>query len=194
MDLRALNRLLGEGGTVSGAWLSVDPRLSARFNARLRELPVIAGATRRTVALRSFDETLGQTLGVFRAVYLAFASLIVFSVIYNNARIAFAERGWEMASLRVLGFSRREISFILLSELAVVALAAIPPGCAIGAGLAGLITLAYESDLFRIPLVIARATYAYSALAVLLAAALSALAVRRRVDRLDLIAVLKTRE
>jgi putative ABC transport system permease protein len=55
-------------------------------------------------------------------------------------------------------------------------------------------TVAYRSELFRLPLVIDSSTYAFAAIVVVLAATLSALVVRRRLDRLDLVAVLKTRE
>jgi putative ABC transport system permease protein len=123
-----------------------------------------------------------------------FAVIIAIGVVYNNARIALAERGWELASLRVLGFSRAEVSGLLLGELALVIAVALPLGMGLGWGLTYLIAELLKSDQFFFPVVIRARTYAWAAVAVLAAGVASALIVRRRIDRLDLVAVLKTRE
>jgi putative ABC transport system permease protein len=123
-----------------------------------------------------------------------FACIIAFGVVYNTARIALSERGRELASLRVLGLTRGEISFILLGELAVLTLAAIPLGIAAGLGLARLVCYFLDSEMYRIPFVLAPRTIGVSVLMVLVSAVISGLVVRRQLDRLDLIAVLKTRE
>jgi putative ABC transport system permease protein len=125
---------------------------------------------------------------------LLFSGVIAGGVVYNAARVSLSERTRELASLRVLGFTRGEISFILLGELAAVTLLAIPVGLLLGYVFAGLLVAAFNTELYRFPLVITARTYAYGASAVLVAATLSGLAVRRRLDHLDLVAVLKTRE
>lgn len=129
-----------------------------------------------------------------KAVNVLFAAIIAFGVVYNNARISVAQRSRELASLRVLGFTRAEISYILLGELAILTLTAIGPGLALGYGLAWFASWGYDTELFRIPLVIKPATYALAATIVIVAAIVSGLIVRRQLDRLDLVAVLKTRE
>ncbi|MGE3542263.1 MAG: ABC transporter permease, partial [Candidatus Tectimicrobiota bacterium] len=123
-----------------------------------------------------------------------FACLITFSVVYNAARIALSERGRELASLRVMGFTRTEIAVILLGEQAILTAAAIPVGFLLGYWVCSLMPLAYDSELYRMPVIVSRATYAFALLTVVLAALASGLIVRRRLDHLDLIAVLKTRE
>jgi len=123
-----------------------------------------------------------------------FASVIAFGVVYNTARVSLSERSRELASLRVLGFTRAEISTILLGELGVVTLVAVPLGLALGYVCAGLLIAAFNTELYRFPLVVSAATYAYAALAVLAATVVSALVVRRKLDHLDLVAVLKTKE
>jgi putative ABC transport system permease protein len=125
---------------------------------------------------------------------LTFSGVIAGGVVYNAARVSLSERSRELASLRVLGFTRGEISLILLGELAVVTLMAIPIGLILGYLFAGLLVAAFNTELYRFPLVVSSRTYAYAASSVVLAAALSGLAVRRRLDHLDLVAVLKTRE
>ena len=123
-----------------------------------------------------------------------FAVVIAVGVVYNSARIALTERSRELASLRVLGYTRGEISYILLGELALLTLAALPLGLWFGRALCGYIALAVEADMYRVPLVLEPSTYAFAALVVLVAAAVSGLLVRRRLDQLDLIEVLKTKE
>ena len=123
-----------------------------------------------------------------------FAVVIAFGVIYNSARIALAERGRELASLRVLGFTRGEIAYILLGELAVLTLAAIPLGLVAGRWMCHYIASTMQNDLFRVPVVLAPQTYAFAVTVVLVSALLSGLAVRSRLDKLDLVAVLKTPE
>ena len=125
---------------------------------------------------------------------IEFACTLAFGVVYNSARIALSERGRELATLRVLGFGRAEVSYILLGEVALLIAAALPLGCVAGYGLAWIFTTSFETELYRVPLVVEPSTYGLSVLIGLAAAAASAFLVRRRLDRLDLIAVLKTRE
>jgi putative ABC transport system permease protein len=124
----------------------------------------------------------------------ALAAIVAFGIVYNTARIQLSEHARELASLRVLGFTRAEVSGVVLAELALLTLLAIPLGCAIGYGFGWLLIDAFSSDLYRVPFIIERATYAKARLVVLAATAASAFVVRRRIDRLDLIAVLKTRD
>ena len=135
-----------------------------------------------------------RNLLFFTAVLTAFAAVIAIGVVYNNARIALQERAWELASLRVLGFTRGEVSTVLLGELALEVAIALPLGCLLGYALSWATLAMMESDLIVIPLVIEPRTYAYAAVAIVLAGLASALVVRRRIDGLDMVGVLKTRE
>jgi putative ABC transport system permease protein len=194
MDAGALHRLMREDASVSGAFLRVDASALAALHAELKRMPAVAGATTRQAALQGYEETLARSLGVFTTVLVVFASVIAAAMVYNAARIALSERGRELASLRVLGFTRQEVSLLLLGEQALLTIVAIPLGFAIGHRLCALLAAAYQWELFRMPLVLGARTYGF-AIAVVAAAALgSALVVRRRIDRLDLVAVLKTRE
>lgn len=194
MDIDALNRLMQEGPSVSGAWIKVDTSQLRRFHEQIKETPAVAGISMQREALLSFLDTMGESLQTMTIANILLASLIAFGVVYNAARISLSERARELASLRVLGFSRREISSILLGELAIVVLAALPVGCLMGYGLVWLIVQSMDTELFRIPFYISKLTYGSAVLSMLVAAAFSALVVRRRLDNLDLVAVLKTRE
>jgi putative ABC transport system permease protein len=194
MDLGALNRLMKEGNAISGAYLSTDPlRMSGIYEA-LNGMPRVAGAEVRELAIKNFRETMSEQVLIFAFVNTILAATIAFGVVYNSARIALAERNRELASLRVLGFTRGEISYILLGELGVLTFAAIPLGFLIGNGLCAYIITKMQTDLYRMPLVLEPGTYAFSATVVLVSAALSGLVVRRRLDHLDLVSVLKTKE
>jgi putative ABC transport system permease protein len=194
MDLGALNRLMGEQPMVSGAHLLVDQAHAAELYRALKASPAVAGITVQTAVLQTFRDTMQETLTIMTFFLSIFAGLIAFGVVYNSARIALSERGRELASLRVLGFTRGEVSYILLGEFGILTLVALPLGCAIGYGLAWLLARSLDTELFRIPLVVDRPTYGLAIVVVLISAALSALMARRRIDRLDLVAVLKTRE
>jgi putative ABC transport system permease protein len=194
LDIRALNRLLREGGTISGAFLAVDARRAGDLYAQIKRLPAIAGFSTREATVRSFQKTTAQILLAFTSVLVIFASIITFSVVYNSSRIALSERSRELASLRIIGFTRREVAFILLGEQAILTLLAIPVGWGLGWGLAALMSLGFNAELYRLPLVISRGTYAGTVVIVLAAAVISGLIIRRQLNRLDLIGVLKTRE
>jgi putative ABC transport system permease protein len=195
MDIRAVNRLMREGRVVSGAFLAVEPGQEGRLYSTLKATPEVAGVTVKRAALSSFRQTVAENLLRMRLFNIIFAGIIAFGVVYNSARIAAAERGRELATLRVIGFTRAEISLILLGELALLTLAAIPAGMALGYGLAAaVIRLAYDTELFRIPLIVSRSTYGFAAAVTLAAALVSGLVVRRMLDRLDLVAVLKSKE
>jgi putative ABC transport system permease protein len=194
MEIGALRRMIGEGDSLSGAFLKIDRGQSERLYEQLKATPAVAGVALKGTAIESFEKTLAETFYVMIFFNLLFSGVIAGGVVYNAARISLSERSRELASLRVLGFTRGEISFILLGELAAVTLMAIPIGLLLGYLFAGALVAAFNTELYRFPLVIYVRTYAYAATAVLVAAALSGLAVRRRLDHLDLVAVLKTRE
>ncbi len=194
METGALHRLMHEAPTLSGAFLEIDSSAVDELFRRLKATPAVAGVMLERAALESFRETLAENVGIVRTINVVFAIIIAFGVIYNNARTALSERARELATLRVIGFTQGEIAYILLGELAVLTLVATVVGLGLGYLLAYYTAQAYDTEVYRIPLVVARGTYALSAATVLVASLLSALAVLRRLHRLDLIAVLKTRE
>jgi putative ABC transport system permease protein len=187
-------RLLGEGPTVSGAFLAVDAARAADLDARLADSPRVAGFVSRELQLRTFRETIAQTLLRMRTVNTLFAIVIACGVVATTARQSAIERSRDLASLRVLGFTRREVAAILLGEQALLTLAAVPLGLVIGLGFVHVTTWGYDTDLFRIPAVVRPRTYAVAAATVFAAALVAAGLVRRVLDRLDLVAVLKARD
>ncbi len=189
-----LDLLVGGERAVSGAYLSVLPSGRASVEARLDDMPVVATVASPQTMLDSFEEQLGDSLYVGVGFLLGFAGVISVGIIYNGARIALSERGRELASLRVMGFRKREVSVLLLGEQALVTATAIPLGWLLGWALAFLVIASLESETYRIPLVVSPRTYLIAAGATVVAAVASGWIVRRRVNRLDLIAVLKTRE
>jgi putative ABC transport system permease protein len=194
MDIAALQRLMREGPTVSGAVLLVDKGDPNALYRRIKATPAIAGIGSKRAAILNFRETLAQNLNVMIFFNVLFSGVIAFGVVYNAARISLSERSRELASLRVLGFTRAEISLILLGELATILLVAVPAGMLLGYALAALVVVALDTELFRLPLVVAPHTFAFAAATTIAAALISGLVVRRQLDRLDLVAVLKTRE
>ncbi len=194
MEGRALNRLVGEGPAVTSIAITADSAAVEDLYRRLKATPRVASVMLKLATIKSFRDTVMNNLLTMQFFNVLFACVIAFGVVYNTARVALSERGRELASLRVLGLTRGEISSILLGELALLTLAAIPVGLFIGNRLAYLVCWFMDTELYRIPLIIEPATYAFSTSVVLVAAVLSGLLVRRRLDHLDLIAVLKTRE
>ena len=194
MQRSALNRLLREGDAVSGAYLAVDERYRKEVYAELKEMPRIAGVVEHASAIRAFYDTLAQSVLFFTFVATLLGATIAFGVVYNSMRIALSERNREPASLRVLGFERGEVAYILLGELALLTLAAIPLGLLIGYGLCAFLAFRFDTDLYRIPLVLHRDVYALAALVVVLSAGVSGLMIWRNLGRLDMVAVLKSKE
>jgi putative ABC transport system permease protein len=194
MDVNALNRLTGEGPAVTGAMLLLDPAETTRFFGQVKATPATGIVTLRAPAIRTFRETLAQNMFVMISFYVGFGAVIAFGVVYNSARIALSERSRELASLRVLGFTKAEVAYILVGELAILVLLALAPAAVLGYGLAWTWSAGMDTELFRIPLIIERSTYGAAAVVLLVSAAASLAAVAWRVTRLDLIAVLKARE
>lgn len=194
MDVEALNRLVREGSTISGVHLIFDEMERVPLLQKLKTIPAANFIALQRVSLQKFRETLAQNILFMISVYVTLAVIIVFGVIYNFARISLSEQGREIASLRVLGFTRTEASSILLAEIFILVAAAQPLGWAIGSGLAYMMVRGFESELYRVPLVLGPSVYAQASLIVFAAAIVAALIVRRRIDRLDMIEVLKTRE
>ena len=190
----ALLSLAGGGEAVDGAVLAVEPAWRDTVYARLKHTPGVAGAGARGAVLQNFDRMMAESFNVTLVTLLIFAGALAAGVVYNTARIALSERGRELVSLRVLGFRRGEVAAMLLGEQATLGALAVPAGFAVGGAFCWMLTAGISSDLFRLPFVLRPRTFGYSALTLLVAGLGSALLVRRRLDRLDLVSVLKTRE
>lgn len=193
MESNALDRLAGTAAT-SGAFLAVDPRSVDDLYVVLKRLPAVSNVAVRDVQLQSFEQTISESFNISLVTMLGFAVVIAFGIVYNSARVALSERGRELASLRVLGFTEREVATMLLGEQAILSAASLPAAFAIAWGLCWLITVRFESELYRIPVVIEGTSFLFGAGIITVAGILSAVAIRGRIGRLDLVEVLKTRE
>ena len=194
LNRHELHALMQEGERLSGAFLAVDPLRIDDLYAHVKETPAVAGILDKNAAHKNFVKTISENTFVMRMVNYIFASIIAFGVIYNCALVTLAERSRDLATLRVMGFTRLEISKVLLGELAIITLLSIPVGLPIGCGFAYFSTLALDTETHRFPFVISRATFAGAVTVLVIAAIVSSFIVRRMLDKLDLIAVLKVKE
>lgn len=194
MERQALNRLVQQGDVSSQYAVALERGSEAAFLEASQGLPRVVGSFSKHTLLRNMEAISARNIRLMSTVLTVFASVIAVGVVYNNARIALSERVWELASLRVLGFSRAEVSGLLLGEMALSIAVALPLGMLLGWGLVHLIAELLQSDQFHFPVVIRARTYAWAGLCVVAAGVASALVVRRRIDHLDMVAALKTRE
>lgn len=194
MSKESLGHLTREASAVSGAYLEIDKSEMVEVSKALKEAPVIAAIASPGLMLESFQNQMDESLMIAVVFLLGFASVIAVGVIYNGARISLSERGRELASLRVMGFHRSEVATLLLGEQAMITLVAIPIGWFIGYWLSFAISSSIETDLYRIPFVLESRTYIISAAIVAAAALASGLLVKRRLDKFEIVDVLKTRE
>ena len=194
MERRALNRLLQESDLSTQFAVAVERGREPELLEATKKMPRVIGLFSKATVLRNMQEVSARNIKIMSTVLTLFATVIAVGVVYNNARISLAERTWELASLRVLGFTRAEVSGLLLGEMAIGIALALPLGMAMGYGVVQLVSQLVASDQFLFPAVISAATYAWAGVVILAAAAASALVVRRRIDKLDMVAALKTRE
>jgi putative ABC transport system permease protein len=194
MSLDEMNRVARDGAGVADAALQVDPLAMDAFWGAVKAAPTINSVFDKAGSMAGFEKTTSRNMGIFSNILTLFAVAMAVGIIYNAARIALSERAWELASLRVLGMTRAEVSVLLLAELGAELLVALPVGAFVGWALATLMMSLMSSDAIDFPVVIEPSTYASAALIVLAAGVVSALLVRRQVDRLDLVSVLKVRE
>jgi putative ABC transport system permease protein len=179
---------------ISVANVTLDPTQDEAFNAAIKDTPMISGAVRVTDMKASFAATVDENISIMNGLFIIVAVLITVGLTYNSARIQLSERARELASLRILGFSNWEVSYVLVGEIMLIAALAQPLGWLIGYGLGHLMAASFTSDLYNIPMVLPPAAYATASLVVLATALTSVMVVRQRVDRLDLVSVMKTRE
>lgn len=194
MDITDLNRALREPNRVSGAYLSIDAAHAERIYAALQDRPAVAGVSLKSQAEDAFRNLMDTGAGAIRYVMAAIAFVITFGIVYNAARIAFAERLRDLSSLRVIGFTRAEVAFVLLGELAVITVVAVPFGGALGYLLAFGIAAGFSSEIYQIPVVFDPESFGFAALVVIGSALISGLLVKRDIDRADLVSALKTRD
>ena len=194
MDRYQLNRLMQETDVLSGAFLAVDSSQRSELYLQLKQTPQVSSVSIQSAMIQQFRDTIAANQLKMQSFTVFFAAVIAVGVVYNTARISLDERSRELATLRVIGFTRGEVSAILLGELGILTLLAIPIGCCIGFGFCAAMVAGFESELYRIPLVIHPASYARAALVTVIAALASGLLVRNRLDHLNLVDVLKSRE
>lgn len=194
MEIGALNQLMREDRSLSGALLEVDERRQDELYRRLKQLPAVSAVSIKEAALRSFQDTIDKSMVLSIGTLIVFACVIAMGMIYNGARIALSERANELATLRILGFTRQEITFILLGEQAMLMALALPFGFVAGYGLCALVSVRLQTELYRMPLVVEASSYAWAFLVVVACAVLSGALIRRRLAELDIVSVLKSRE
>ncbi|BBM85220.1 ABC transporter permease [Candidatus Uabimicrobium amorphum] len=194
MEKNALHHLLREGSCASGIFATIDSSRKAQLYTKVKSLPHVASVSIKSSLVENFKKTLAENLLVMKMMNVIFAVIIAFGVVYNTVRISLAEKSRDFATLRVLGFTHSEVSGILLGELAVVTLVALPIGIAIGYALVMLSVVGLASEIFRVPPIIYGSTYAFAIIIVITATIISGFFVRKKLYKLDLISVLKTRE
>jgi putative ABC transport system permease protein len=194
MDRRAINRFLGEGDIITGASFTLDMARRAEFLRAVKEVPRISWIAIKETMRASFRDTTAQMMGMLTTLYLSMAVIVAFGVIYNNARISLAERARELATLRVVGMTQREVGAVIVTELTILALLAVPAGLLLGTGFATAIIMSVNTETVRLPLVFTPYTYTFALIVVATASVLSATLVLRKLKHLDLIGALKAPE
>jgi len=194
MDRQAMNRFLGEGDIITGASFTIDMARRAEFLRAIKDVPRISWISIKESLRQSFRQTTAQMMGMLTTLYLTMAVIVAFGVIYNNARISLAERARELATLRVIGMTQREVGAVIVTELTLLALLAVPLGLLLGTGIATAIIQSVNTETVRLPLVFTPYTYTFALLVVGTASVLSALVVLRKLRHLDLIGALKAPE
>jgi putative ABC transport system permease protein len=194
MDLQALNRLMEEGDVITGANFRVDEIHRVEFLRALKKIPRVSWVAIKESLRENFRQTTAASIGLIQTIYMAFAMVVAFGVVYNNARISLAERARELATLRVIGFSRREVGTVLITELVILAMMAVPLGLLVGTGFATAILRAVNTETVRVPLVLTTSNYAFAVSVVTLASVISALVVLRKLNQLNLVGALKAPE
>jgi putative ABC transport system permease protein len=194
MELRSLNRFLGEGDTITGASFTIDSARRADFLRALKDIPRVSWVGIKESLRENFRKTTAASINLIQSIYLVFAVVVAFGVVYNNARISLAERARELATLRVIGFSEREVGSVLITELAILALIAVPVGLLLGTGFSTAIVRAVNTETVRLPVLITPHNYAFAVLTVTIASGFSALVVLRRLRQLNLVSALKAPE
>ncbi len=194
MELDALNRLLGEGDRITGAFMSVAGGQWDTFLHSLKETPQAAGVVIKNAMRQSFRKTTAESIGLIQVIYSTFATVVAFGIVYNSARIALSERARELATLRVLGFSQGDVGSVLVGELVLLAAIALPLGLWVGSGMAALLIESINTETVRLPLVLSSSNYAYATLVIVVATTFSALVACRKLNQLDLVGALKAAE
>ena len=194
MRLDALNRALGEGDRITGAFLSVSNDAWPRFLQELKDTPQASGVVIKEAMRQSFRETTAESIGMIQVLYSTFATIVAFGIVYNSARIALSERARELATLRVLGFSQGDVGTVLVGELVVLTIVAVPLGLWLGSGMAAALMESINTETVRLPLVLTSSNYAYAVLVIVLATTISAVIACRKLNQLDLVGALKARE
>jgi len=194
MDIHALNRLLNEGDIITGANFRIDAALRPEFLTALKGIPRVNWVAIKDSLRENFRQTTAASIGLIQTIYLVFAIVVAFGVVYNNARISLAERARELATLRVIGFSQREVGGVLVTELVILALIAVPIGLLLGTGFAKAILRAVNTETVRVPLILTTSNYAFAVMVVTVASVVSALVVLRKLNQLNLVGALKAPE
>ena len=194
MNLPALNRLMGEAHVISGATLLINGGEDSELYSSVKNIPAINSIITHSVLVKSVKDTITKSIVDTFIINIIFAGLIAFGVVYNTARISLSERARELGSMRVLGFTEREVALVLLGELLLLVAIAIPIGLWLGMQMAYGVASSVDTEVFRFPVVFSDRTIGATVLIILTATSISGYVVWKHIVKLDIVKVLKTRE
>jgi putative ABC transport system permease protein len=194
-DIGYLSRLLGEE-------LSANIVLGKTCNksewknlySALKKRPAVVGISERTRSLTQMDERFGKVMGTMIFMTVFFAGLIAFGSILNTALVSLSERSREVGTLRVLGYTPAQITWIFSGESHLLNSVGIVLGLIAGIGLSKLVSAAYSTELYRFPSVIYPSRLVISAILMFFFITLAQLIIYRMITRFPWLEVLKVKE
>jgi len=195
-DIHYLSRLVNEEFALSGVQLAVDrrPEREAALYRELKRMPALEAVSARRDMVENLDKILVENMGIFISGLVLFAGVVFFGSILNASLISLAERQREVATLRVLGYGPWQIGALLLRESMIVTLAGTLLGMPIGYGLSVLTAVAYNTELFRFPVVATPGTWVWTLLLAILFGLAAHAVVQIVVHRMDWLEALQAKE
>lgn len=194
MTIDSLSRLLDEPLAMNAVLVQTDPGGADLLNNHLKDIATVAAVAVKARMLQSLMDTLAMSMRIMNTMMIGFAFAIAFAIIYNVTIVSLTERERELASLRVLGFTQQETGSILYRENAVLGVLGIIVGLPLGVVYCRFMVYAFTTDLYRFPFYIAPSSYVITSALAIGFVLIANLAVRRRIGRLDMVEVLKSRE
>ncbi len=192
MELDVLNGVLQEGSTINNALINLRYN-SGNFVRDIEGMAYVQSVREPDDMVKQYNEYMGL-MYAYIGVIITLSCIMGFAIIYNTTTISIMERKRELASLRIMGFTNKKVSELIFNENTAVSVMGLIVGMPLGRFM-GVQMLNYvPEDMMSLPLVIFPKTYVLAAVTVALFVILAQMANMRRISRMDLVEVMKSRE
>lgn len=188
MNIEEMRALLLERQMITGVSVASKDNLKEKLKD-VRNISTVSSVGDMKQSFVEYLDTMNLAIGL----YMLFGGILGFALIYNATIISISERKMEFASLRIMGFEKKDVYGMISKENLIMALIAIIVGVPLGLGMINGMADSFSSEMITFPVIFSPKFFIQAAAATIIFAIVAQLATLRKIYNLNFIDALKSR-